>query len=315
MSRHEQTLMEVAMRRPFETVITTLSAPLREGLARALVATDFRTVTSRPDERDLAQMLLSGNQPILLIVDASNEQDEALSQIKTFKKHYPSGCVAVIADHYRRSDLISAYRAGANAYFTKAMSCDAFLKTLELVMLGQTILPPELLPFIHDGAGRREHARTHINGTDAVAPSRVDSDALPPRQPDAPRSLGANLVPRLSAREKCILRCVIDGHSNKSIARKIDITEATVKVHVKAIFRKIHVNNRTQAAIWAIDNSSLIWSETEGGNTAISDLESYPVNSVERINETPAYERVANGRHACIGGSAAPRSKVLNDRV
>jgi two-component system nitrate/nitrite response regulator NarL len=58
----------------------------------------------------------------------------------------------------------------------------------------------------------------------------------------------------LSARETVILRCLMQGDSNKLIARRFDITEATVKVHVKAILRKIHAKNRTQAAIWAAAN-------------------------------------------------------------
>jgi two-component system nitrate/nitrite response regulator NarL len=48
-------------------------------------------------------------------------------------------------------------------------------------------------------------------------------------------------------REKSILRCLIEGDSNKCIVRKIDIAEATVKVDVKAILRKIRIQNRTQA--------------------------------------------------------------------
>jgi two-component system nitrate/nitrite response regulator NarL len=62
----------------------------------------------------------------------------------------------------------------------------------------------------------------------------------------------------LSTQEKRILRYLVDGSSNKVIARKIDIAEATVKVHVKAILRKIRVHNRTQAAVWAINNNSFI---------------------------------------------------------
>ena len=74
---------------------------------------------------------------------------------------------------------------------------------------------------------------------------------------------GENLfMPKLSAREKCILRCLLDGDANKVIARKFDIAEATVKVHVKAILRKIRVQNRTQAAIWAM-NSRVFASETD----------------------------------------------------
>src|SRR5260370_39172065 len=63
-------------------------------------------------------------------------------------------------------------------------------------------------------------------------------------------------APHLSAQERRILQSLVEGNSNKVIARKIDIAEATVKVHLKAILRKIKVHNRTQAAIWAVNNKS-----------------------------------------------------------
>jgi two-component system nitrate/nitrite response regulator NarL len=69
--------------------------------------------------------------------------------------------------------------------------------------------------------------------------------------------------PKLSLRETCILRCLISGDSNKTIARNYSIAEATVKVHVKAILRKIRVRNRTQAAIWALNNPSSMDSTNE----------------------------------------------------
>jgi two-component system, NarL family, nitrate/nitrite response regulator NarL len=61
-------------------------------------------------------------------------------------------------------------------------------------------------------------------------------------------------VPKLSEREIQILDGLVKGHANKVIARTCDITEATVKVHMKSILRKIQVANRTQAAIWAIEH-------------------------------------------------------------
>src|SRR4029077_4066036 len=74
----------------------------------------------------------------------------------------------------------------------------------------------------------------------------------------------------LSTREKSILGCLISGDSNKCIARKMDIAEATVKVHVKAILRKIRVQNRTQAAIWGANNRSL--TRTARGSPPASDV-------------------------------------------
>ena len=61
-------------------------------------------------------------------------------------------------------------------------------------------------------------------------------------------------LPGLSEREIQILDGLVKGHANKVIARTCDITEATVKVHMKSILRKIRVTNRTQAAIWALAN-------------------------------------------------------------
>ena len=60
--------------------------------------------------------------------------------------------------------------------------------------------------------------------------------------------------PGLSEREAQILDGLVKGHANKVIARMCEITEATVKVHMKSIMRKIRVDNRTQAAIWAMEN-------------------------------------------------------------
>ena len=61
-------------------------------------------------------------------------------------------------------------------------------------------------------------------------------------------------IPTLSKREREILRGLVSGWSNKVIARELAITEATVKVHMKALLRKIRITNRTQAAIWANNN-------------------------------------------------------------
>jgi two-component system, NarL family, nitrate/nitrite response regulator NarL len=228
---------------------------LREGLARAQIVNNSRAVSSVSYVRSLEQIPLSQDQPILLIVDAGNEQNAALSQIRLFRKLNPSGRVVVLADHFRRSDVISAYRAGASACFLKTKSCDAFIKTLELVMLGETVLPPELLSFIRNHDDSPEHSA--FREDDALPPPGIeDNNVLTTATicTATQRSPGTAGAPQLSVREKCILRCVFEGHSNKCIARKIDLTEATVKAHVKAIFRKLHVSNRTQAAIWAMNN-------------------------------------------------------------
>ena len=68
----------------------------------------------------------------------------------------------------------------------------------------------------------------------------------------------------LSNREAEILHCLMQGAPNKIIARQLDVAEATVKVHVKAILRRISVANRTQAAMWAVEHLSPTGSEDPG---------------------------------------------------
>jgi len=75
------------------------------------------------------------------------------------------------------------------------------------------------------------------------------SDELAPLQ-------SARREPKLSARERQVLIGLMKGDANKVIARACGVAEGTVKVHIKSLFRKIHVDNRTQAALWAISNDS-----------------------------------------------------------
>jgi len=74
------------------------------------------------------------------------------------------------------------------------------------------------------------------------SPSQIEELPLPPLTGD---------LPALSTRELQVLRSLSHGKSNKTIAREIGTDEAKVKIHVKTIFRKIRVNNRTRAAVWA----------------------------------------------------------------
>jgi len=149
----------------------------------------------------------------------------------------------VVADNYHVKDVLLAFAAGADAYLTNAENFDVLIKSLELVTMGETIMPSEILPFI---SGHEEE--TH-NARDCSAGSSVWKVA------------GSPTMPHFSAQERRILSRLIAGECNKSIARRIDIAEATVKVHLKSIFCKINVHSRTQAVVWAMSNG---WPCDEG---------------------------------------------------
>jgi two-component system, NarL family, nitrate/nitrite response regulator NarL len=231
----------MARRHSYETVLIGKNVLVREGISRILHTANFRVVLSAsrvdelPDELQAAQLLF-------LIIDNGDSFDVALNQIRFVRDHYPDARIAIVSEHYRPDDLLSAYRAGASGYFVNVNSCEAFIKSVELVTMGEAVFPPAFLSFALDSVLGRQAASTEQVGHDVMLSAEEPAE------------------PHLSPREKAILSCLIEGNSNKSIARKIDIAEATVKVHVKAILRKIRVQNRTQAAIWGMNNGSLVHS-------------------------------------------------------
>lgn len=113
--------------------------------------------------------------------------------------------------------------APLSGILTYGLSADAFVRSLRLICSGERVFP---------------------------------GDLTLERRPQAPSSGTKSEVNgvHLSPREKEILSYLVAGDSNKAIARGLGITEATVKVHLKSVQRKIRVENRTQAAIWALAN-------------------------------------------------------------
>jgi len=85
-------------------------------------------------------------------------------------------------------------------------------------------------------------------------------------------------VRRISEREGRILHHLLSGHSNKTIARQLAISEATVKVHMKAVLRKLNVRNRTQAAIWAVANG---YSEASASPSQSAPAHARPIGTTE----------------------------------
>jgi DNA-binding NarL/FixJ family response regulator len=261
-------------RQSFATILVGKSILLREGLARILRSANFRILASVSCADDLLASKLQQHQPLFVVVHTGDDFYAAVEQIEIFRDQHPGGRIAIVADHYRLTELVSAFRAGANGYFVDVMTCDAFIKSMELMMMGETIFPPAFLSFVLDPEGNR---------LGEAVPGGENNQAILVTTEDA-------LAPQLSPREKSILRCLIEGDSNKCIARKIDIAEATVKVHVKAILRKIRVQNRTQAAIWGMNNGSLKRPANNSSPPSTSDVRKQLPNPVAVITEIKQIE-------------------------
>jgi two-component system nitrate/nitrite response regulator NarL len=140
--------------------------------------------------------------------------------LQQLRNAYPEARIVVLASDFAVDALRETMNSGADGYLMKDVSPEALLQSLELVMMGEKVFPTNLAAMLFD--------------MNVIAPQHS--------------------VRGLSPREQEILQALVTGSSNKLIAIKLGITEATVKVHLKTLLRKLDVNNRTQAAIWAMNN-------------------------------------------------------------
>jgi two-component system nitrate/nitrite response regulator NarL len=165
----------------------------------------------------------------------------------------------ILAARQEPEDIAAALRAGACGFLCQDIPGDTLLKSVELIAHGEMIVHPQLA--LDERASEDE--QIGLDPTDIATYATTNGEpqlAQRFRSPLTRVDVGAanenqiSDVPSLSRREMLILRMLMQGASNKIIARNLVITESTVKVHMKAILRKLRLQNRTQAAIWARNN-------------------------------------------------------------
>ncbi|MGO4573843.1 LuxR C-terminal-related transcriptional regulator [Microvirga sp. 2TAF3] len=226
---------------PIATFLVCKNAMLCEGIRHILSGTRYRVHSVDPISGNEALSGVSEMAPALFILDANLHHHQTCEAVRRLKAQYPKAYVVVLDDCFDLNDMLATLDAGAGGYCLATIGCDALVKYLDLVMLGETVFPSTM--FFSAVTAQKEMS---------VAPQAypfVGSDRIQPVASGLPTRM-------LSTREAEILHCLMEGAPNKTIARKLEVAEATVKVHVKAILRKIRVTNRTQAAMWAVAHLS-----------------------------------------------------------
>ncbi|WP_439497819.1 LuxR C-terminal-related transcriptional regulator [Bosea sp. (in: a-proteobacteria)] len=218
--------------RGIPTVLVEQSTLFREGLCKLLAKRGFLVIAMASSVDELDAATLPDVEAELIIVGAKDDDTWLEKNIRALRTRFPDTQIVVLADRYNPDQVHTAFRLSARGYLMKTISSSTLIKSLELVMLGESIFPSAILTRI-----------VNDHGLDIEIADEIAAE-IPPI---------SHSSRTLSAREMQILQCLVRGQSNKMIARSLDIVEATVKVHIKAILRKIQVQNRTQAAIWAIN--------------------------------------------------------------
>jgi len=198
---------------------------LREGLKSLLVRADFTPLT----ELSVIEELEDRDCYRLAIISAECSPDMIPNTIKTVREKNRDSSVVILSERADRESITASFSGGADGFLLKDMPAEIFIASLTLVMAGGKVFPSSMVSVITSG---------------------WEDEELQAGDSPAGRT-------RFSTRENEIVRHLAEGQSNKLIANELEITEATVKVHVKTILRKLKFTNRTQVAIWAVKNGAL----------------------------------------------------------
>ncbi|WP_262028416.1 LuxR C-terminal-related transcriptional regulator [Microvirga sp. Mcv34] len=226
------------------TILGCKNSMLREGLRHVLSSTRFRLHPENLTRGEMALDQFDQDSQLLFILDASLYPSGLAEGIWSLKQRYAQARIVVLSDSFNLDGMKSAFQSGADGYCLASTGCEALIKYLDLVMLGEVVFPSAA--FLTAISGNAEAGGDHAKDASSIRMQTL---------PVASGSDGhESPIRTLSSREAEILQCLMQGAPNKVIARKLDVAEATVKVHIKAILRKIRVANRTQAAMWAVNH-------------------------------------------------------------
>ncbi len=166
-------------------------------------------------------------QPDVVLLDMRMPSMNGVQVLQELRRRNVAMPVVMLTTSREETDVVNALQNGARGYLLKDMEPDDLLKALNDIVAGQTVVAPELTIVLAKA----------VQGEVAASPP-------------SHRAL-AELTPR----ELEILCHLAEGQSNKVIARNLGISDGTVKLHVKAILRKLDVHSRVEAAVIAVEQS------------------------------------------------------------
>ncbi|HYH38372.1 MAG TPA: response regulator transcription factor [Azospirillum sp.] len=195
----------------------------RQGLKALFAEQGFHIAKEASSLTAALPAILEGEAPQVILIDPVGIGGAA-DLVRSLKAACPEARMVLLTGKLDAGIMTKAIEAGADGFLMKDISMEALAQSLRLVLMGEKVFPSPLAALLISG---------RLNGADTEMPASRKG---------------------VSQREAQILRCLQNGNSNKVIANHLRITEATVKVHLKSLLRKIDASNRTQAAIWGLNN-------------------------------------------------------------
>ena len=209
-----------------QSIITIDDHPLfRKGLADLIEMDDSLALIGEAASGEEGLALAVELEPDLVLLDINMKGMDGLDTLRARKAADLDSRVMMLTVSDNEEDVLAAIRAGADGYLLKDMEPEDTLDSIRAAASGKLVVSERL--------------------TELLA-AALRSESNMPQDPEEAA---------LTQREHEILEQIAEGLSNKLIARALDISPGTVKVHVKNILRKLHLNSRVEAAVWALKHS------------------------------------------------------------
>ncbi len=225
--------------KPIELLVVDDHTLFRRGLV-ALLSQDGRfDIAGEAGDIGEALRCVERSKPDLILLDNHLPGVLGVDGIATLKDAAPGTRILMLTVSENEADLAAALQAGADGYLLKTVELDHLSESIIKVLDGESVVSPEMMTKLV-AAFRSKAPPSSAGGAIAVDASRNG---------DAPDN---SAIALLSTREREVLALIARGDSNKVIARKLDIAETTVKIHVQHILRKLQLNSRVQAAVYAV---------------------------------------------------------------
>ena len=234
------------------TIVVESRLLVREALKSLMTKHSYRVVCDVGSTAGISAATIS-NPPRLAILGAQSA-DRAVTEAGAIRKLWPDSKVILLYENASLADFQKLLASEIDGYVPLFASPDTLIATLDMIVIQNVriMVPPDSnSPAIQPAqleASHQSEIKLQSEGAEHEDVSvRIGAANAQPSVTLRNRS-------ELSGREVQILYGLVKGHTNKVIAHTCDITEATVKAHMKSLLRKIRVGNRTQAAMWAIKN-------------------------------------------------------------
>lgn len=197
---------------------------LRQGIKQLIEMEPAMTVAGEASNAPDGVRQALEIEPDLILLDLNMPDMNGIEALKQLRAENISSRIVIFTVSDHEDDVVDALRAGADGYLLKDMEPLEMIDQLKQAAVGKMVISDKLTTLLAQA----------LRSQKAPVEAKPDYESLTPRERD-------------------ILKLIADGLSNKMIGRRLDISDGTVKVHVKHLLKKLNLRSRVEVAVWAVE--------------------------------------------------------------